>query len=36
LFISQRHVAFLRVHNGLLAQLRADGAPDDTVFDQAR
>jgi hypothetical protein len=36
LFVSQLHLALLRVHNGLVARLREDGAPDDAVFDEAR
>ena len=36
LIISQLHLAFLRVHNGLVGRLREDGVSDDDVFDEAR
>ena len=36
LFISQLHLAFLRVHNGIVDRLREDGAPEPDVFDEAR
>lgn len=36
LFMNQLQVAFLRAHNLLVDRLRAGGAPDAGVFDQAR
>jgi hypothetical protein len=36
LFISQLHLALLRVHNGLVSRLREDGVSDEDVFDEAR
>ncbi len=36
LFVSQLHLAFLRVHNGLLTRLREDGVAPDASFDEAR
>jgi hypothetical protein len=36
LFMSQLHLAFLKAHNHFVDRLREDGAPESTVFDQAR
>jgi hypothetical protein len=36
LFMSQMHVAFINLHNLVVDQLRADGIPEDDVFETAR
>jgi Animal haem peroxidase len=36
LFISQLHLAFLRVHNGIVGRMRKDGAAEEVVFEEAR
>jgi hypothetical protein len=36
LFVSQLHLAFLRIHNGLVARLREDNVPEEDVFEEAR
>lgn len=36
LIISQLHLAFLRFHNAVVAYLRAQGMPTDSVFEEAR
>jgi hypothetical protein len=36
LFVSQLHVAFLKLHNGLVDRLRDDGVADGALFDEAR
>lgn len=36
LFVSQLHVAMLRLHNGLVDRLRADGEPEPGLFAQAQ
>ena len=36
LFMNQLQVAFLRAHNLLVDRLRADGEPEQSVFDEAR
>jgi hypothetical protein len=36
LFVSQLHLAFLRVHNGLVDRLRVDGVVEAELFDAAR
>ncbi|HZA88849.1 MAG TPA: heme peroxidase family protein [Solirubrobacterales bacterium] len=36
LFMAQLHVAMLRMHNGLVDRLRANGVADGEVFDRAR
>lgn len=36
LFVNQLHVAFLRLHNLLVDRLRAGGASESTLFDEAR
>jgi len=36
LFVNQLHVAMLKLHNGLVDHLRADGVPDRVLLDQAR
>jgi Animal haem peroxidase len=35
-FVNQLHVAMLKVHNGLVDRLRADGEPEAAVFESAR
>ncbi|HEX8857009.1 MAG TPA: heme peroxidase family protein [Thermoleophilaceae bacterium] len=35
LFVSQLHLAFLKVHNGLVDRLREDGVAEDELFDEA-
>jgi Animal haem peroxidase len=36
LFVSQMHVAFLRLHNRLVDRLRTDGVEETSLFDEAR
>ena len=36
LFVNQLHVAFIEMHNRLVERLRADGEPEEDVFEQAR
>ena len=36
LFVSQLHVAFIKLHNRLIDRLREDGVPETEVFDEAR
>lgn len=36
LFVSQLHVAMLKLHNLLVDRLREDGVADDALFDEAR
>ena len=36
LFVNQLHVAMLKVHNGLVDRLRADGEPEAELFESAR
>jgi hypothetical protein len=36
LFMSQMHVAFLRLHNWLVGRLRQDGVAEADVFEEAR
>jgi hypothetical protein len=35
LFVSQLHVALLKVHNGIVDRLREDGVGEDELFDEA-
>jgi hypothetical protein len=36
LFVSQLHVAMIKLHNGLVERLRANGVPESDLFSEAR